>query len=322
MSVIAFAKNWNGKFKSSTHELVSYSKKLASDLSSCLIVVSIGEVAEEELKSLGKFGADKIISVNDPKMNILTSRVYAEVLAKIAEKESVKLLVLSDNNSGKAIAPRVSVKMKAGLVASVQELPTSLDPFIVKKRVFSGKAFRYVQIDSSVKIITIAKNCFGIVENPVESVIEEFIPEVDTELFKVQVIEEEEQKNKVILSDADVVISAGRGMRSPDNWGPVEDLAEVLNAATACSRPVSDEGWRGHEEHVGQTGKVIAPNLYIAAGISGAIQHVAGISRSKCIVAINTDPEAPIFGIADYGIVGDAMEILPRLTEAFRNSKS
>ncbi|MBI9059440.1 electron transfer flavoprotein subunit alpha/FixB family protein [Labilibaculum sp. DW002] len=322
MSVIAFAKNWNGKFKGSTYELVSYSKKLASDLSVGLVVVSIGEIAEEELKSLGKYGADRIISVNDPKMNILTSRVYADVLTKISEKENASVVVLNDNNSGKAIAPRISVKMKAGMVAAVQELPVSLDPFIVKKRVFSGKAFGHVQIDSPQKVITIAKNCFGLVEIPVESVVEEYIPEVDTALFKVQVLEEEEQKNKVILSDADIVISAGRGMRSPDNWGPVEDLAEVLNAATACSRPVSDEGWRGHEEHVGQTGKVIAPNLYIAAGISGAIQHVAGISRSKCIVAINTDPEAPIFGVADYGIIGDAMEILPRLTEAFRNSKS
>lgn len=321
MSVIAFAKNWNGKFKGSTYELVSYSKKLASDLNISLVVVSIGEVAEEEIKSLGKYGADRVISVNDPKMNILTSRVYADVLAKISEKENGSVVVLSDNNSGKAIAPRISVKMKAGMVAAVQEMPVSLDPFIVKKRVFSGKAFGHVQIDSAIKVITIAKNCFGMVENQVETVVEEFISAVDTALFKVEVLEEEEQKNKVILSDADVVISAGRGMRSPDNWGSVEELAEVLNAATACSRPVSDEGWRGHEEHVGQTGKVIAPNLYIAAGISGAIQHVAGISRSKCIVAINTDPEAPIFGVADYGIVGDAMEILPRLTEAFRNSK-
>ncbi len=322
MSVIAFAKNWNGKFKGSTYELVSYSKKLASDLNVDLVVVSIGEVSEEELKSLGKYGANRIVSVNDPKMNTLTSRVYADVLAKIFEKESASVLVLSDNNSGKAIAPRISVKMKAGMVAAVQELPISHDPFIVKKRVFSGKAFEHVQIDSPKKVLTIAKNCFGMLESPVESTIEKFIPEVDTALFKVQMLEEEEQKNKVILSDADVVISAGRGMRSPNNWGSVEDLANVLNAATACSRPVSDEGWRGHEEHVGQTGKVIAPNLYIAAGISGAIQHVAGISRSKCIVAINTDPEAPIFGIADYGIIGDAMEILPRLTEAFRNSKS
>lgn len=322
MSVIAFAKNWNGKFKNSSYELVSYTKELANKLNTNLIVLSIGEVSNDELNSLGKYGADKVISVNDPQLNTLTSRAYARLIAQVAGKEAATVVVLSDNNSGKAIAPRVSVQMKAGLVAAVQELPVSLEPFIVKKRVFSGKAFGHVQIDSDKKVLTIAKNCFGLVENQVEVAIEEFAPEVDASLFKVQVIEEEEQKDKVILSDADVVVSAGRGMRSPENWAPVEELAEVLGAATACSRPVSDEGWRGHEEHVGQTGKVIAPNLYIAAGISGAIQHVAGISRSKCIVAINTDPEAPIFSVADYGIVGDVMEVLPKLTEAFRNSKS
>ncbi|NOU60980.1 electron transfer flavoprotein subunit alpha/FixB family protein [Marinifilum caeruleilacunae] len=322
MSVIAFAKNWNGKFKNSTYELVSYTKELANKLNTNLIVLSIGEVSNDELNTLGKFGADKVVSVNNPQLNILTSRAYAKVIAQLAEKEAASVVVMSDNNSGKAIAPRVSVKLKAGMVAAVQELPVSLDPFVVKKRVFSGKAFGHVQIDSEKKVVTIAKNCFGLIENQVEVNIEEFAPEVDASLFKIQVIEEEEQKDKVILSDADVVVSAGRGMRSPENWAPVEELAEVLGAATACSRPVSDEGWRGHEEHVGQTGKVIAPNLYIAAGISGAIQHVAGISRSKCIVAINTDPEAPIFSVADYGIVGDVMEVLPKLTKAFRNSKS
>ncbi|MPQ48345.1 electron transfer flavoprotein subunit alpha/FixB family protein [Marinifilum sp. N1E240] len=322
MSVIAFAKNWNGKFKNSSYELVSYTKELANKLNTNLVVLSIGEVSTDELNTLGNYGADKIIAVNDPQLNTLTSRVYAKVISQVADKEGATIVVLSDNNSGKAIAPRVSVQMKAGMVAAVQEMPVSFDPFIVKKRVFSGKAFGHVQIDSEKKVLTIAKNCFGLIENKLDVVIEEFTPEVDANLFKVQVIEEEEQKNKVILSDADIVVSAGRGMRSSENWGPVEDLAEVLGAATACSRPVSDEGWRGHEEHVGQTGKVIAPNLYIAAGISGAIQHVAGISRSKCIVAINTDPEAPIFSVADYGIVGDVMEVLPKITEAIRNSKS
>ncbi|WP_282125152.1 electron transfer flavoprotein subunit alpha/FixB family protein [Marinifilum flexuosum] len=322
MSVIAFAKNWNGKFKNSSFELVSYTKALANQLNTNMVVLSIGEVAEEELKLLGNYGADKVLTVSDPQLNTLTSRAYADIVAKAAESVGAEVIVLSDNNSGKAIAPRVSVKLKAGLVAAVQELPVSLDPFVVKKRVFSGKAFGHVQIKSDKKILTIAKNCFSLVENPCDITIEEFAVDIDTSLFKVKIVEEEEQKDKVILSDADVVVSAGRGMRSPENWAPVEELAEVLGAATACSRPVSDEGWRGHEEHVGQTGKVIAPNLYIAAGISGAIQHVAGISRSKCIVAINTDPEAPIFGVADYGIVGDVMDVLPRLTEAFRNSKS
>lgn len=322
MSVIAFAKNWNGKFKNSTFELVSYTKALANQLNTNMVVLSIGEVAEEELKLLGNYGADKVLTVSNPQLNTLTSRAYADIVAKAANSVGAEVIVLSDNNSGKAIAPRVSVKLKAGHVAAVQELPLSLDPFVVKKSVFSGKAFGHIQIKSDKKILTIAKNCFGLVANPCDVAIEEFAVDIDANLFKVKIIQEEEQKDKVILSDADIVVSAGRGMRSPENWAPVEELAEVLGAATACSRPVSDEGWRGHEEHVGQTGKVIAPNLYIAAGISGAIQHVAGISRSKCIVAINTDPEAPIFSVADYGIVGDVMDVLPRLTEAFRNSKS
>lgn len=322
MSVIAFAKNWNGKFKNSTYELVSYTKELANQLNTKLVVLSIGEVSAEELNTLAKYGADHILTVHNSNFNVLSSRLYADIIAKAANHLGAETIVFSDNNSGKAIAPRVSVKLKAGLVASVQELPLSLNPFIVKKRVFSGKALGHVKINSPKKVITIAKNCFGIVENQVQAKIEQFSPDVDSALYKIQLIKEEELTEKVILSEADIVVSAGRGMRSPDNWGPVEDLAEVLGAATACSRPVSDEGWRSHEEHVGQTGKVIAPNLYIAAGISGAIQHVAGISRSKCIVAINTDPEAPIFSVADYGIVGDVMEVLPKLTEAFRNSKS
>ncbi|MUP39531.1 electron transfer flavoprotein subunit alpha/FixB family protein [Labilibaculum euxinus] len=321
MSVIAFAKNWNGKFKNSTYELVSYTRNLASQLNTQLIVVSIGEVKEEELKSLGKYGAERIISVNDPQMNTLTSRVYAQVISELAEIEGADTIVMSDNESGKAIAPRISVKMKAGMVSAVLELPILMNPFVVKKGAFSGKAFEHVQIDSPVKVITIAKNCFGFTENQVDVSIEEFSPNLDAALFKIQVLEEEKQTNKVNLADADIVVSAGRGMRSPDNWGVVEELADALGAATACSRPVSDEGWRGHEEHVGQTGKVIAPNLYFAAGISGAIQHVAGVSRSKCIVAVNTDPEAPIFGVADYGIIGDVMEVLPKLTEAILNSK-
>lgn len=322
MSVIAFAKNWNGKFKNSTYELVSYSKSLANQMNTNLVVISIGEVEDNEIKSLGKYGAHKVVIVNDPKLNVLISRVYADVITQIAHKEDAEIIVLSDNNSGKAIAPRISVKLKAGLASGVQEIPISFNPLVLKKRAFSGKAFEHLQIDSKIKLITIAKNSFGMVENPNHVEVEEFVPELSSDLFNVQILDVEETKDKVILVDADIVVSAGRGMRSPDNWKPIEDLADVLGAATACSRPVSDEGWRSHEEHVGQTGKVIAPNLYIAAGISGAIQHVAGISRSKCIVAINTDPEAPIFGVADYGIVGDVMEVLPRLTEALKKSKS
>ena len=321
MSVIAFAKNWEGKFKKSTYELVSYAKDLASRLNTQTLILSIGEVDESELNKLAQYGADKVISVNDSRLNILSSRIYAEVISQVVNKEGASYVILTDNNSGKAISPRLSVKLKAGLAAAVLDIPKSLDPFIVKKRVFSGKAFAYVQIDSEKKILTLSKNSFGIVENPASLNIERFIPELADDVFKIKVNSVENADDKVILADADIVVSAGRGMKAAENWQPVEDLASVLGAATACSRPVSDDGWRGHEEHVGQTGKVIAPNLYFAIGISGAIQHVAGINRSKCIVAINTDPEAPIFSVADYGVVGDAMTVLPKLTEIIRSGE-
>jgi len=321
MSVIAFAKNWEGKFKKSTFELVSYAKDLASRLNTQTLVLSIGEVAGSELEKLAQYGADKIISVDDSRLNILSSRIYAEVISQVANKEGASFVILSDNNSGKAISPRLSVKLKAGLAAAVLDVPKSLDPFVIKKQVFSGKAFAYVQIDSEKKILTVSKNSFGLIENAAEFNIEKFIPELSDDIFKIKVTSTESAENKIILADADIVVSAGRGMKAADNWQPVEDLATALGAATACSRPVSDDGWRGHEEHVGQTGKVIAPNLYFAVGISGAIQHVAGVNRSKCIVAINTDPEAPIFSVADYGVVGDAMTVLPKLTEIIRSGE-
>jgi len=321
MSVIAFAKNWEGKFKKSTFELVSYAKDLASRLNTQTLVLSIGEVAGSELEKLAQYGADKIISVDDSRLNILSSRIYAEVISQVANKEGASFVILSDNNSGKAISPRLSVKLKAGLAAAVLDVPKSLDPFVIKKQVFSGKAFAYVQIDSKKKILTVSKNSFGLIENAAEFNIEKFIPELSDDIFKIKVTSTESAENKIILADADIVVSAGRGMKAADNWQPVEDLATALGAATACSRPVSDDGWRGHEEHVGQTGKVIAPNLYFAVGISGAIQHVAGVNRSKCIVAINTDPEAPIFSVADYGVVGDAMTVLPKLTEIIRSGE-
>jgi len=321
MSVIAFAKNWEGKFKKSTYELVSYAKDLASRLNTQTFVLSIGEVDESELEKLALYGADKIISVDDSRLNILSSRIYAEVISQVVNNEKAFCVILSDNNSGKAISPRLSVKLKAGLAAAVLDVPKSIDPFVIKKQVFTGKAFAYVQVDSEKKILTLSKNSFGLVENPMSLNLEKFTPDLSDDLFKIKVKSVESADNKIILTDADIVVSAGRGMKDAANWQPVEDLASVLGAATACSRPVSDDGWRGHEEHVGQTGKVIAPNLYFAIGISGAIQHVAGVSRSKCIVAINTDPEAPIFSVADYGVVGDAMTVLPKLTEIIRSGE-
>jgi electron transfer flavoprotein alpha subunit len=230
--------------------------------------------------------------------------------------------VLANNNAGKAIAPRLSVRLKAGIGSGVSKLPVSTNPFVVYKRAFSGNAFAHVQIKSEKKILTLAQNSFEIIENNKGAVIEDLIVDIDTSAIKTKVIDTQKQTGKLLLNDAEIVVSGGRGMKSPDNWGPLEELAKLLGAATACSRPVSDEGWRPHEEHTGQTGKIIAPNLYIAVGISGATQHLAGVSSSKYIVAINTDKDAPIFEKAQYGIVGDAQKVLPTLVEAAKESKT
>jgi electron transfer flavoprotein alpha subunit len=223
--------------------------------------------------------------------------------------------------TGKAIAPRLSVRLKAGFGTGVSRLPVSLDPFTVYKRAYSGNAFAHVIIKSDIKILTLAQNSFDIIEKPTGAVPESVEIDVDGSLIKTTVAETQKHSGKILLTDADIVVSGGRGMKSPDNWGPLVELAALLNGATACSRPVSDEGWRPHEEHTGQTGKIIAPNLYIAVGISGATQHLAGVSSSKYIAAINTDKDAPIFEAAQYGIVGDAMKVLPKLVDAVKNLK-
>lgn len=319
MSVLVFTENWDGKFKKVSFELVSYASKIAEMLNTQTVALSIGNVQDDELNSLGKYGADKIVSVNNEKLNILDNQAYTSVIAQVAEKEDAKVVVIAQNNMGKALAPRLSVKLKAGLGAGVSKLPSSVEPFTIFKKVYSGKAYSNVVIKSDVKILTLAQNSFEFEENPKSPAIETFEPTIGE--IKTNVEEVEKQSGQLLLTDAEIVVSGGRGMKSPDNWGPIEELAGVLGAATACSRPVSDEGWRPHGEHTGQTGKIIAPNLYIALGISGAIQHLAGISGSKCIVAINTDKDAPIFEAADYGIVGDASKVLPELIQAVKNVK-
>ncbi|MCB2195390.1 MAG: electron transfer flavoprotein subunit alpha/FixB family protein [Bacteroidetes bacterium] len=319
MSVLVFTENWDGKFKKVSFELVSYASKIAEMLNTQTVALSIGNVQDDELNSLGKYGADKIVSVNNEKLNILDNQAYTSVIAQVAEKEDAKVVVIAQNNMGKALAPRLSVKLKAGLGAGVSKLPSSVEPFTIFKKVYSGKAYSNVVIKSDVKILTLAQNSFEFEENPKSPAIETFEPTIGE--IKTNVEEVEKQSGQLLLTDAEIVVSGGRGMKSPDNWGPIEELAGVLGAATACSRPVSDEGWRPHGEHTGQTGKIIAPNLYIALGISGAIQHLAGISGSKCIVAINTDKDAPIFEAADYGIVGDASKVLPELIQAVKDVK-
>ena len=321
MSVLVYTENWEGKFKKATFELASYAAHLAVMIQTEAMALSIGPVDETELKKLGRYGIRKVIRVDDERMKQLDNQVYTRVIAEVAEKGDATVLLLAHNNTGKALAPRLSVRMQAGLVTAVTGLPQESNPFIVLKKAFTGKAFSKVHILTEKKILTLAQNSYQVVEQEVPVSIESYSP-VAPGNPATQVKDVFKQSGKVILTDADIVVSGGRGMKSPENWGPIEELASLLGAATACSRPVSDEGWRPHEEHTGQTGKIIAPVLYFAIGISGAIQHLAGVSSSKFIVAINTDPDAPIFEAADYGVVGDAQKVLPALIHAIREAKN
>lgn len=321
MSVLVFTENWDGKFKKLSFELASYASGIAEMMGIKAIALSIGNVDENELKKLGHYGIAKIIDIKDDKLLNLDNQVYTTVIGAVAEKVGATIVVISHNHTGKAIAPRLSVQLKAGHVSGVAGLPVSTDPMIIRKKVFSGKAFAHIEIKTPVKILSLSQNSYELITRDCSPAIESFSPEYDPAKIKTTVIKVEKQAGKVILTDAEVVVSGGRGMKSPDNWSPLEELAEVLGAGLACSRPVSDEGWRPHEEHTGQTGKIIAPNLYMAFGISGAIQHLAGVSSSKYIVAVNTDKDAPIFEAADYGIVGDALKVLPELVKEIKAAK-
>lgn len=319
MSVLVYTENWDGKFKKLSFELVSYAGKLAEMMGTTTTAVTIGEVSNDELKQLGKYGANKVICLKSDNLKNLDSQLYTSAIAQVAQSEGSKVIVIANNNSGKAIAPRLSVRLKAALGSGVSQLPLSLSPFTVYKRAFSGGAFAQVVLKTDIKIIALTQNSFDIVENSKDVKIERVDIQVDAP--KTVVKDVQKQTGKLLLTDAEIVVSGGRGMKSPDNWGPIVELAELLGGATACSRPVSDEGWRPHDEHTGQTGKIIAPNLYIAVGISGATQHIAGVSGSKYIVAINNDKSAPIFEVAQYGIVGDAQKVLPKLVEAVKEIK-
>jgi electron transfer flavoprotein alpha subunit len=322
MAVLVYPENWDGKFKKLSFELVSYASKVAEMLGVQAVAVSIGNVDDGELGKLATYGASRIISIDNGALKSLDDQAYTSLIAEVAKSVSASVIVLSNNNTGKALAPRLSVKLKAGIASGVSRLPVSTSPFIVYKKVYSGKAFANVEIKTPVKIITLAQNSFEVTESQKTVAIEKSALQPDQNLLRTKVTDVQKQTGKILLTDADIVVSGGRGMRSADNWGPLVEMAELLGAGTACSRPVSDEGWRPHDEHTGQTGKIIAPNLYFAIGISGAIQHLAGISSSKYIVAINTDKDAPIFEAAQYGIVGDAAKILPRLVEKLREVKS
>ena len=322
MSVLVYVEQVDGKFKKSVYEAVSYAKAIADNQNTNLTAVSIGNVADSELNELGKYGASKVLNVNTDQLKQFVNQAYAAVIAEAAKKENADIVVLSNSFSGKGLAPRIAVKLKAGLIDGAVELPVTGGGFSVKKTAFSGKAFAITTLTSANKVIALNPNAFGVKENPVSIAIEAFTPEVKATDLSTIVKEIVRATNKVSLPDAEIVVSGGRGLKGPENWGMVEELADLLGAATACSKPVSDADWRPHSEHVGQTGIAISPNLYIAIGISGAIQHLAGVSSSKVIVVINKDPEAPFFKVADYGIVGDAFEVVPKVIEALKAYKA
>lgn len=323
MSVLIYAENAGGKFKKSVFEAITYARDIANQNNTPLIAVSIGDVNADELKALANYGADKILNVTHSQLKNFVNQAYASVIAETAKKEHADIVVLSNSFSGRGLAPRIGVKLEAGVVDGAVTLPEqSGGKFTIKKTAFSGKAFATVELTSNNKVIALTPNSYKVVEVVKPSVVEDFSIEVNSSDLAVILKEIVRSTAKISLPDAEIVVSGGRGLKGPENWGMIEELADLLGGATACSKPVSDAGWRPHSEHVGQTGIAVSPNLYIAIGISGAIQHLAGVSASKTIVAINKDPEAPIFKVADYGIVGDAFEVVPKLITAIKEHKA
>ncbi|MGL3000207.1 electron transfer flavoprotein subunit alpha/FixB family protein [Flavobacterium sp. RSSB_23] len=319
MSILIYAESAEGKFKKVAFELASYAKKVAETLSTTVTAVTVnaGDVSE-----LSNYGVDKVLKVSNDQLATFSAKAYADVIKQAAQKEGSKVVILSSTTDSIYLSSLVAVGLEAGFASNVVGLPVSTAPFQVKRTAFSNKAFNTTEISTEVKVLGIAKNSYGIFENASSLTEEDFNPTIDANDFGVKVTAVEKSSGKISIADADIVVSAGRGMKGPENWGMIEELAGVLGAATACSKPVSDLGWRPHGEHVGQTGKPVATNLYIAVGISGAIQHIAGINSSKVKVVINSDPEAPFFKVADYGIVGDAFEIVPQLIEKFKAFKA
>ena len=319
MSVLVYTESEEGKFKKASLEVASYAKEVAKILQTTVTAVTFNTQDASELKN---YGVDKVLNITNEKLGNFNAEAYADVLKQAAEKEGSKVVILSQSANSKYVAPLLAVHLNAGYASNVVGLPESADPFTVKRTAFTNKAFTHTKIDTNIKIIGLSNNSFGLKENQGNATAEEFSPTLSEADFSVKVLNVDKAKDKVTIADADIVVSGGRGLKGPENWGMVEDLAETLGAALACSKPVSDMGWRPHSEHVGQTGKPVAANLYIAIGISGAIQHLAGVNASKVKVVINNDPEAPFFKAADYGVVGDAFEIVPKLTEKLKEFKA
>jgi electron transfer flavoprotein alpha subunit len=318
MSVLIFLDQSEGHIKKNSFEAASYGAKVAEILSTDAEGIVLGNV-KGDLAPLGEYGLKKIHNINNEALNILDAQVFAKVIADTAIATGAKVIIFSNNLSGKAIAPRLSARLKAGLVSGAVAVPDISNGFVVKKNVFSGKAFANVSVNTEIKIISLNPNSYQI--SQIQGIAEVVAMNATIDEPKIKVTAVNKIVGEVPLSEAELVISGGRGLKGGENWHLVTDLAKALGAATACSRAVADAHWRPHHEHVGQTGLAIAPNLYFAIGISGAIQHLAGVNRSKIIVVINKDPEAPFFKAADYGIVGDAFEVVPKITEAVKKLK-
>ena len=317
MSVLTYIESSNGKIKKNGLELASYSYELAKSLNTDVIALTINT---EDVNELSNYGISKIVKVNNNLLNKFNAISFADVISKVSNHTNSNHIVLSSSVDSKYLAPLLAAEINAAYVNTVIGLPSNLAPFTIKRTAFTNKAFSDSTVNSEKIIIGLSNNSFGLTENSVESVIEELNLEIQKPNLTVK--SSEKVSGQISIADADIVVSAGRGLKGPENWNLIEDLASTLGAATACSKPVSDMGWRPHSEHVGQTGKPVATNLYIAIGISGAIQHLAGINSSKIKVVINNDPEAPFFKAADYGVIGDAFDVVPRLNEKLKQFKA
>ncbi|MDF9797745.1 electron transfer flavoprotein alpha subunit [Catalinimonas alkaloidigena] len=322
MSILVFVENADGEVKKTSHEAISYAAALAEKLGEQeVIALSIGtEVNDDTLAALGKNGATKIVNVADEKLNQGVIQAYTTVITQVMEKTNATHLVLAKSSLGDPVAARVAIKANAALASNVVALPDLSEGFKVKRSIYTGKAFAWMSLSTEKKIIAIKKNAIEVKEDGSDVTVERLEVPLDENDFNVNITKTEKAEGDVLLPEADIVVSGGRGLKGPENWQMIEDLAKTLGAATGCSKPVSDMNWRPHHEHVGQTGVKVSPTLYIAIGISGAIQHLAGVNSSKYIIVINKDPEAPFFKAADYGIVGDAFEVVPKLTEAIKAS--
>ncbi|WP_298488852.1 electron transfer flavoprotein subunit alpha/FixB family protein [uncultured Maribacter sp.] len=319
MSVLVYTESENGKFKKNALEVASYASEVAKLLGTNAVAISINATENE---TLGTYGISKVLNVSNDKLSVFNAKGYANTIVQAAKAENAKVIITSSSTDAKYLAPLVSASLKAGYAPNVVAAPESTSPFTLKRTAFSNKGFALTQINTDIKVVGVSNNSFGIIENATTAAIENFDTSLEDGNFSTKSTEVDKVVGKATIADADIVVSGGRGLKGPENWGMIEELADVLGAATACSKPVSDLGWRPHGEHVGQTGKPVASNLYIAIGISGAIQHLAGVSASKTKVVINTDPEAPFFKAADYGIVGDAFEVVPQLIEKLKEFKA